>query len=98
MDSTSENLAVEEQPVEIKINMKALKFKDLKLLLKYAKNSGKNPGDSSEAQISNDDMEKMLSLLDRAVVGGIDEYDLAQLPEIVQALSEAMAQNAARKN
>lgn len=71
------------------VDITHMKFRDFKVLLRI----------SGEGKvITADDVEKLIDLLDRFVVGGIDDLDVANLQAIVEAVSAAIAAQNTTKN
>lgn len=76
--------------LSIVVDTTKMTFGDLRFVLRLSTYGKDN--------IPPEELPKMLDLLDNVVVGGIDHLPLPALPQIIEALSAAMAEDAARKN
>src|SRR5512134_3471575 len=67
--------------IVVRINADELTFGDIRFMNRIEK-----MGDD----LNGDDFEKMTAFLDRIVVGGIDQYPISAMPEIMDAISHAI--------
>ena len=80
-----------DEPRALVVDTTHMKFRDLRVLMKLSRTQ---PDQTMNA----DDMEKMIDTLDRFVVGGIDDFEVTELPAIAKAIGDAIAQENKTKN
>ncbi|MDD2921794.1 MAG: hypothetical protein PHQ36_05855 [Anaerolineales bacterium] len=77
--------------LNIQIDRGKLTLGDLRFMSSMAGKSGKN-------KISPESMDRMFALLDRAVIGGIDNIPLDAMPQLMDAFGEAISAETEIKN
>ena len=72
-----------DEPKQIVVDTTHMKFKDVRLMMRMSRYA---PGQTVETA----ELEKLFDTLDRLVVGGVDDYEITELPAIAQAVSDAI--------
>lgn len=78
--------------IEVIFDENTVTFGDVRLINKWARQGDDN------SDLSSEELDKALDMLDRLVVGGIDDLPLSTQPAIYKAMLEAMGQSADEKN